>query len=121
MADNSAEPGRSVTSKINAILVTFTQGCEYSLTEDRPARRLSTTRRLASELAAQGLLGRTRNGLYRAGVLFADDRAAGWVNRPSLIERAPRVLEDLAAATGSRTRQGVLRELEVSYIEKRPG
>jgi DNA-binding IclR family transcriptional regulator len=40
---------------------------------------------------------------------------------PSLQERAPCVLEDLAAATRSRARLGVLRELEVAYIEKEPG
>ena len=31
------------------------------------------------------------------------------------------MLEDLAAATRSRVRLGVLRELEVAYIEKQPG
>jgi hypothetical protein len=31
------------------------------------------------------------------------------------------VLEDLPAATGCRARLGVLRELEVAYIEKQPG
>jgi hypothetical protein len=33
MAGNSAEPGRSVTSKIVAILLTFRDGNEHSLTE----------------------------------------------------------------------------------------
>jgi hypothetical protein len=33
MAGNSAEPGRSVTSKIVAILLTFHDGNEHSLTE----------------------------------------------------------------------------------------
>ena len=33
MAVNTAEAGRSVTSKITSILLTFTQGNEHSLTE----------------------------------------------------------------------------------------
>jgi hypothetical protein len=33
MAGNSAEPGRSVTSKIVAILLTFHDGNEHSFTE----------------------------------------------------------------------------------------
>ena len=33
MAGNSAETGRSVTSKITSILLTFNQGSEHSLTE----------------------------------------------------------------------------------------
>ena len=40
---------------------------------------------------------------------------------PSIAERAPAVLEDLAGATKSRARLGVLHELEVAYIEKQPG
>jgi DNA-binding IclR family transcriptional regulator len=40
---------------------------------------------------------------------------------PSIAERAPCVLEDLSAATRCRARLGVLQELEVAYIEKRPG
>jgi hypothetical protein len=33
MAGNSTETGRSVTSKITSILLTFTEGDEHSLTE----------------------------------------------------------------------------------------
>ena len=41
---------------------------------------------------------------------------------PRVAERAPCVLEDLAATTRSRARLGVLHELDgVAYIEKRPG
>jgi DNA-binding IclR family transcriptional regulator len=39
---------------------------------------------------------------------------------PSLEERAPYILEDLAVATRYRVRLGVLHELDVAYIEKRP-
>jgi DNA-binding IclR family transcriptional regulator len=39
----------------------------------------------------------------------------------SITERVPCVLDDLAAATRSRARLGVLHDLEVAYIEKQPG
>ncbi len=122
MAGNSTESGRSVTSKITAILLTFTQGSEHSLTEIARLAGLpiSTAHRLTSELAAWRLLERTGEGLYRAGLPL---RMIGTVDAcpPSLQERAPCILEDLAAATKCRARLGVLHELEVAYIEKQPG
>lgn len=123
MAGNSSEAGRSVTSKITAILVTFTQGREHSLTEIARLVRLpvSTTHRLVSELASERLLERTDDGLYRAGPLLRMIGQGVVDGRPSLVERAPCVLEDLAAATRSRARLGVWHDGEVSYIEKQPG
>lgn len=122
MAGNSTESGRSVTSKITSILMTFTEGNEHSLTEIARLAGLpiSTAHRLTSELASWRLLERTEDGLYRAGLPL---RMIGTAEActPSLQERAPCVLEDLAAATRSRARLGVLRELEVAYIEKDPG
>ncbi len=122
MAGNSSEAGRSVTSKITSILMTFTQGNEHSLTEIARLAGLpvSTAHRLTSELASWRLLERTADGQYRAGLPL---RTIGTVDRqaPSLAERAPCVLEDLAAATKSRVRLGVLQDLQVSYIEKQPG
>ena len=122
MAGNSTEAGRSVTSKITAILMTFTEGSEHSLTEIARLAGLpiSTAHRLTSELASWRLLERTEDGCYRAGlplrVIGAADAAP-----PSLQERAPCVLDDLVISTGSRARLGVLEELEVAYIEKVPG
>ena len=54
MAGNSVDPGRSVTSKVVAILLTFTNGSLYSLTELAKLTGLpiSTVHRLATELAA---------------------------------------------------------------------
>ena len=122
MAGNSAESGRSVTSKITSILLTFTEGSEHSLTEIARLAGLpiSTAHRLTSELASWRLLERTEDGQYRAGLPL---RMIGTVDAcpPSIAERAPAVLEDLAAATKSRARLGVLHELEVAYIEKQPG
>lgn len=123
MAGNSAEAGRSVTSKITAILVTFTQGQEHSLTEIARLVGLpvSTTHRLVSELAARCLLERTDDGLYQAGQLLLRIGRGVAGGRPCLVERAPCVLEDLAAATRSRARLGVWSDGHVCYIEKHPG
>jgi DNA-binding IclR family transcriptional regulator len=122
MAGNSAEAGRSVTSKIANIVMTFTQGSAHSLTEIAHLAGLpiSTAHRLTSELASWGLLERTPDGLYRAGLPL---RMIGRTDAcpPHLLERAPCVLEDLSRVTRCRTRLGVLQELEVAYIEKQPG
>ena len=122
MAGNSSECGRSVTSKITSILMTFTEGSEHSLTEIARLAGLpiSTAHRLTSELTSWRLLERTSDGLYRAGLPLR--MMAGCPERaPTLDERAPCVLEDLAATTHCRTRLGVLNELKVSYMEKHPG
>jgi DNA-binding IclR family transcriptional regulator len=122
VAGNSTEAGRSVTSKITAILMTFTEGREHTLTEIARLAGLpiSTAHRLTSELASWRLLERTADGSYRAGLPLRTIGAAAPAP-PSLQERAPCVLEDLVHSTGSRARLGVLQELEVAYIEKAPG
>lgn len=122
MAGNSMEAGRSVTHKITAILMTFTEGAEHSLTEitQMTGLPISTTHRLTSELTSWCLLERTPDGRYRAG-LSLRLMGAGDVHIPHLRERAPCILEDLVAATRCRARLGVLDDLEVVYIEKRPG
>jgi DNA-binding IclR family transcriptional regulator len=123
VAGNSAEAGRSVTSKITSILMTFTEGTEHSLTEIARLAGLpvSTAHRLTSELASWRLLERTDDGLYRPGLPLRMMGNVGSSCIPTLQERAPCVLEDLAAATRCRARLGVLHELEISYIEKVPG
>ena len=70
MAGNSTEPGRSVTSKVTAILMVFADGDVHTLTEiaafaDLPT---STAHRLASELVAWRLLERTEDRSYRIGL-----------------------------------------------------
>jgi DNA-binding IclR family transcriptional regulator len=122
MAGNSTESGRSVTSKITSILMTFTEGSEHSLTEiaRRAGLPISTAHRLTAELTSWRLLERTADGLYRAGLPLRMI-SSGPARCPTIQERAPCILEDLAAATGSRARLGVLHELDVAYIEKQPG
>jgi DNA-binding IclR family transcriptional regulator len=121
VAGNSIEEGRSVTNKVSSILLTFTRGGEHSLTEISKLAGLpvSTAHRLANELASLRVLERTPDGLYRAGLSL---RTIGAVNAypPTLAERAPYVLEDLSEIARCRARLGVLQDLEVAYIEKRP-
>jgi DNA-binding IclR family transcriptional regulator len=121
MAGNSADSGRSVTSKVIAILLTFTGGQEYSLTEIARLTGLpiSTAHRLASELAAWGMLERTDEGHYRAGTQLKVIGSQTILAPPGIEEKARRVMEDLAAATGrTNVRLGVLRDAEVVFIEK---
>ena len=122
MAGNSAEAGRSVTNKIANIIMTFTQGSAHSLTEIAQLAGLpiSTAHRLTSELAAWGLLERTADGTYRAGLPLRMI-GGGDACPPRLHERAPCVLEDLSRVTRCRARLGVLQEFNVAYIEKQPG
>ena len=70
MSGNSSEGGRSVTSKVVAILLTFTDGTLHSLTEIASSTGIptSTVHRLVSELVAWGFLERTDDAQYRVGV-----------------------------------------------------
>jgi DNA-binding IclR family transcriptional regulator len=122
MAGNSADAGRSVTSKVVAILQTFSQGDRHSLTEiaHRTGLPISTVHRLASELSAYGMLERTDDAHYRIGTPL---RVIGSIadDPPTLHERARSVMEDVAATTHTDVRLGVLEGGQVAYIEKRSG
>ena len=92
MAGNSAEPGRSVTSKIVAILLTFRDGNEHSLTEIARLTCLpvSTAHRLVTELAGWGVLERTDESRFQIGMRI---KAIGSRRSypPTIIESAPAV------------------------------
>jgi len=121
MAGNSTEPGQSVTSRIAAILLAFTDSDVHSLTEIARLTRLpvSTAHRLAVELAATDFLERDESGRYCVTPSLRRLGAAGW-RAPTLAERGPFVLDDLSAATHRSARLGVLSGTVVNYIEKRP-
>jgi IclR family transcriptional regulator, acetate operon repressor len=118
MTSESTDAGRSVTSKVAAILHTCSQGDRHSLTEisRRTGLPISTTFRLAAELTAHGMLERTDHARYRIGrqlkTIEGDDRRP-----PSLHEWARAVMEDLTAATRSDVRLGILDHGQVPYIE----
>ena len=120
MAGNSTVPGRSVTSKIVAILLTFNDGNEHSLTEIArlTCLPLSTAHRLVTELAGWGVLERTDESKFRVGLPIKAIGRRGSVT-PAILESARRVLEDLVTATRTSARLGVLTGTQVAYIEKR--
>ena len=70
LSGNSSESGRSVTSKIAAILLTFADGTLHPLTEIAGLTGIptSTVHRLVSELVASDFLERTDDSQYRVGV-----------------------------------------------------
>jgi len=124
MAGNSTDTGRSVASKVIAILMTFRSGEAYSLTEIARLTGLpvSTAHRLAMELLDWGMLQRTGEGRFTIGAQLraVAGRAAAPV--PNLHERARRTMEDLAAVAGpAAVRLGVLHGCEVAYLEKAGG
>jgi IclR family acetate operon transcriptional repressor len=119
--DMAIEPGQSVTSRIAAILLAFTDCSVHSLTEIARLTGLpvSTAHRLALELAAANLLERDESGRYRVAPSLRRLGTAAW-RAPTLAERGPFVLGDLSAATQRTARLGVLSGTMVNYIEKRP-
>lgn len=124
MAGNSSDCGRSVASKVIAILLIFTRGSDYSLTEIARHARLpvSTAHRLASELVAWGLLERTEEGHYRPGAHLKTIGSQAPMLPSTIHEKARRVMEDLAeATTRTNVRLGLLRRTEVVFAEKLAG
>src|SRR3954454_9962445 len=111
MAGNSTDAGRSVTSKVIAILMTFTNGRSYSLTEIARLTGLpiSTAHRLAGELLDWGMLQRSGEGQFRVGMQLRAIANQALTVMPNLHERARRVMEDLAAVSSRAVvRLGVL-------------
>ena len=122
MAGNSAEAGRSVTSKVIAILMAFRDGTTLSLTEiaEVTGLPLSTVHRLTTELAASDMLERTSDRSFQVGFrLQAMGAPAG--RNADLRRLACPVMEDLSAATRADVRLGVLADVRVAYIQKFAG
>ena len=118
---SNSTDGRSVTSKLAAILQTFSTGSVHSLSDIARSANLpvSTAHRLTAELAEWGFLERTDDKRYRVGMLVTHLGTRVW-HEPNLQEHARRILDDLSSATRATVRLGVLEDLAVSYIEKRP-
>ena len=108
MAGNSTDPGRSVTSKVTAILMAFSGGGMHTLTEIAGFASLptSTAHRLASELVAWRLLERTEERSYRIALplrMLASEYSASEVRSYTLtVMRALPVLDELSRATKKR-------------------
>jgi DNA-binding IclR family transcriptional regulator len=120
VAGNSTMPGRSVTSKVVAILLTFHDGNEHSLTEISrlTSLPLTTAHRMVTELAGWGVLERTDESKFRLG-LSIKTMGSRRSFTPAVLESARRVLEDLVTATRTTARLGVLTGTDVAFIEKR--
>src|SRR4051812_14905335 len=118
---SNSPDGRSVTSKLAAILRTFSTGNVHSLSDIARSANLpvSTAHRLTAELAEWGFLERTDDKRYRVGMLVTHLGGRVW-HEPNVQEHARRILDDLSWATRATVRLGVLEDLAVSYIEKRP-
>jgi DNA-binding IclR family transcriptional regulator len=126
MAGNSTDPGRSVTSKVTAILMVFADRGEHTLTDIAEATNLptSTAHRLASDLVAWRLLERTEERTYRTGLplhMIASDYSKSEVcSYTHTVMRALPVLDDLSRATRSEVRLGILHGSDVLILRPRP-
>ncbi len=122
MAGNSTDPGRSVTSKVTAILMAFQGGAVLSLTEIAEIAKLptSTAHRLAFELLAWRLLERTETGGYRIGlplrIIGKDASRHDAANRARLMMRASPVLTELARTARTEVKLGILNGHEVVHL-----
>ncbi|WP_030486973.1 IclR family transcriptional regulator [Micromonospora chokoriensis] len=118
-----AEPGRSVTSKVLALLDAFSPATP-ALTLSELARRaglpLSTVYRRAAELVEWGALERGDDGRYRIGLRLWEvgslaPRGLG------LRELALPVMEDLYEVTHENVQLAVRQGLELVFIERIAG
>src|SRR6478736_7215866 len=110
VAGNSTDAGRSVTSKVTAILMVFADGDVHTVTEIAASADLSTStaHRLASELVAWRLLERTEERHYRIGLplrIIASEYAESEVcSTTSTTQTVMPMLDDLSRATRSEVR-----------------
>ena len=123
MAGNSTDPGRSVTSKVTAILMSFADGRVHTLTEIAGSANLptSTAHRLASELVAWRLLERTEDRSYRIALplrMIASANFESVVCSYTLtVMRSLPVLDELSRATKGDLRLGILRGSAVLVLQ----
>lgn len=118
MAGGSDLPGRSVTSKVLALLGAFDAARpELTLTElaQRAGVPLSTAHRLVGELEAWGALSRGPDGRLRVGLRLWE---LGQLAPDRLPEFAHPWLQELFASTGENVHLAVRDGLEVLYVDK---
>jgi DNA-binding IclR family transcriptional regulator len=123
MAGGAIESGRSVASRVSAILMAFRSGGTHSLTElaGLAALPISTTHRLVGELVSRRVLERTEGGTYRVGLPLRMIGGLAFPFSPPLLERALDVVNDLTAVTGAAVRVGVLDTQQLAVRATVPG
>ena len=94
MAGGAIESGRSVASRVAAILMAFGSGGTHSLTElaGLAGLPISTTHRLVGELVSRRVLERTEGGGYRVGLPLRMIGGISFPSPPPLLDRALEVL-----------------------------
>jgi len=115
--------GRSVTSKVLAILDAFTKGTtELNLTQLSRASGLPlpTVHRLAGELVSWGGLQRDQHGVYRVGERLWEVGSLT-PQRASLREIAIPYMGDLYEATHENVQLAVLQDHDALFVEKLSG
>lgn len=118
MAGGNREPGRTVTSKVLAILEAFEKSRgALSLTEiaEGSGLPLSTTHRLVAELTDWGFLSRSATGRYQLGIRLWE--LAQNTGR-QLRDAARPFVQDLFSLTGETSQLAVRAGHEVLYIER---
>ena len=118
MAGGSREPGRSVTSKVLAILEAFEKSRgSLSLTDiaHSSGLPLSTTHRLVNELTESGFLSRGVNDRYQLGIRLWE--LAQNTGR-QLRETARPYVQDLFSLTGETSHLAIRAGHEVLYIDR---
>ena len=120
MAGNSSEPGRTVTSKLAAILVAFTNGRDYTLSELAMQTNLavSTVHRLLSDLVRTSLLERPDGCTYRPGPDAPRAALRGRSRRRCASGRRSS-WRTWRSSLHTTARLGVVDGLEVAYVEKK--
>ncbi len=123
MAGGAIESGRSVASRVSAILMAFRSGGTHSLTElaALAALPISTTHRLVGELVSRRVLERTDDGAYRVGLPLRMIGGLTFPFSPPLLERALDVINDVTAVTGASVRVGVLDTQQLAVRATEPG
>lgn len=118
MAGGSREPGRTVTSKVLAILEAFENSrSALSLTDiaEKSGLPLSTAHGLVNELTDWGFLSREPNGRYQLGIrLWEIAQNTG----RQLRDAARPYVQDLFSLTGETAHLAVRADHEVLYIDR---
>ncbi|GGL11291.1 hypothetical protein Sme01_42220 [Sphaerisporangium melleum] len=118
MAGGSSEPGRSVTSRVLAILAAFdADHAELTLTDiaRRGGLALPTAHRLVRELEAARMLVRDAQGRFHVGHRLWE---LGQLAPRRLLEVAHPWMQELYAGTGENVHLAVRDGMEVLYVHK---